>query len=182
MRDTGGVISDVASFLSWFEGVHRRTLRDVRLLPAEAETWVPPTGDGEAAWGIPQLVRHTAEARLYFASAFAGDGWVWDPWPADVTSPETWREALVAAMAGLGERIAGVPDERLREKVALISTDDLKVSGWRILMMMAEHEVHHRAQISAYAGLNGWPVAQTFDRTNEWVVAQRENELRRRER
>jgi hypothetical protein len=25
-------------------------------------------------------------------------------------------------------------------------------------MMMIEHEVHHRSQIDAYAGLNGWPV------------------------
>ena len=182
MRDTGGVITDVASFVSWFEGVHRRTLRDVRLLPAEAETWVPPTGDGEAAWGIPQLVRHTAEARPYFGSAFAGDGWVWDPWPDEVTGPETWVTALERSMELLRDRVGGVPDDRLREKVALISTDDFEVSAWRILMMMAEHEVHHRAQMSAYAGLKGWPVAQTFDRTNEWVVAQRENELRRRDR
>jgi len=107
---------------------------------------------------------------------------VWDPWPDEVTGPETWVTALERSMELLRDRVGGVPDERLREKVALISTDDLKVSGWRILMMMAEHEVHHRAQISAYAGLNGWPVAQTFDRTNEWVVAQRENELRRRDR
>lgn len=53
------------------------------------------------------------------------------------------------------------------------------ISAWRTLMMMAEHEIHHRAQISTYAGLNGWPVAQTFDRDNEWVVAQRNDQLRR---
>jgi uncharacterized damage-inducible protein DinB len=27
------------------------------------------------------------------------------------------------------------------------------LSGWRILMMMLEHEVHHRSQIDTYAGL-----------------------------
>lgn len=46
-------------------------------------------------------------------------------------------------------------------------------------MMLVEHEVHHRAQLSTYAGLNGWPVRQTFDRTNEWVVGRREEEQRK---
>ena len=174
------MITEVSAFLRWFEGVHRRTLRDVSILPPEAERWRPETGDGESAWGIPQLVRHTAEARLYFAGAFAGDGWVWDPWPDEVTGPETWRRALEESMAGLRERIGAIPDDRLGEKTDLIGGGDFQVSAWRLLMMMAEHEVHHRAQISAYAGLNGWPVAQTFDKTNEWVVAQRENELRKR--
>lgn len=176
----GVVITDVAGFVAWFAGVHKRTLRDVRLLPSKAETWVPSTGDGEAAWGIPQIVRHTAEARLYFASAFAGDGWVWDPWPDEVAGPATWQAALEGSIERFRERVGAVPDDRLREKVELIGGGDIKISGWRVLMMMAEHEVHHRAQISAYAGLNGWPVAQTFDKTNEWVVAQRDAQLRKR--
>jgi len=175
------MIASVEEFLRWFEGVHRRTLRDVSILPPEAESWRPATGDGENAWGIPQLVRHTAEARVYFASAFAGDGWVWDPWPGEVVGSETWTRALEESMVGLRERIGSVPDERLGEKTDLIGGAEFRVSAWRILMMMAEHEVHHRAQISAYAGLNGWPVAQTFDKTNEWVIAQRETELRRRD-
>ena len=51
------------------------------------------------------------------------------------------------------------------------------LSGWRILMMMTEHEVHHRSQIDAYAGLQGWPVPDIFDRSAESVAA-RESEQR----
>ena len=173
------MIYDVAEFLRWFEGVHRRTLRDVRLLPPEAEGWAPPAGDGEAAWGIPRLVQHAAEARPYFGAAFLGRGWLWDAWPEDLTGPETWTAALERSMDELRDQIGSAPQDRLRQKVELIGGES-EVSGWRVLMMMAEHEVHHRAQISTYAGLNGWPVAQTFDRTNEWVVAQRDAELHRR--
>ena len=173
------MISDVGEFVRWFEGVHRRTLRDVRLLPAEAESWAPPAGEGEASWGIPRIVQHVAEARPYFAGAFLGRGWVWDTWPENLAGPETWPSALERSVDELRAQLGSAEPERLRRKVELIGGEG-EVSGWRLLMMMAEHEVHHRAQISTYAGLNGWPVAQTFDRTNEWVVAQRERELRRR--
>jgi uncharacterized damage-inducible protein DinB len=175
----GAVIADLGAYVAWFEGVHRRTLRDVRLLPAEAEGWAPPAGEGEASWGIPRIVQHTAEARPYFVSAFLGRGWVWDPWPAELTAPETWSAALDESMAMVRDRLDGAED-RLGVKVELIG-GEREVSGWRLLMMMAEHEVHHRAQISTYAGMNGWPVAQTFDRTNEWVVAQRDEQLLKRE-
>ena len=43
--------------------------------------------------------------------------------------------------------------------------------GWRLLMMMLEHEVHHRSQIDTYAGLQGWPVPQIFERTFESISA-----------
>ena len=32
-------------------------------------------------------------------------------------------------------------------------------------MMMIENEVHHRSQIDAYAGLEGWPVPDIFNRS-----------------
>jgi uncharacterized damage-inducible protein DinB len=45
------------------------------------------------------------------------------------------------------------------------------LAGWRILMMMLEHEAHHRSQIDAYAGLQGWPVPDIFERSYESVEA-----------
>ncbi|MQG30635.1 MAG: hypothetical protein FI724_00555, partial [SAR202 cluster bacterium] len=38
-----------------------------------------------------------------------------------------------------------------------------------ILMMLLEHEVHHRSQIDTYAGLEGWDVPQIYDRTREQI-------------
>lgn len=173
------MISDVASFLGWFEGVHRRTVRDVSILPLEAETWNPTSGSGEEAWGVPALVQHIAEGRLYFAEAFAGRGWVWDDWPEELRGRGGWRPALEASMAELARRLETAPASRLQAKIELIGDPGRTVSGWRVLMMMAEHEIAHRAQIGAYAGLNGWPVAQLFDRENEWVRAQRDEQVRR---
>lgn len=178
------MLSDVAAFLDWFEGVHRRTVRDIALLPQAAETWRPePTDEGpEAGWGVPELVPHLAESRRYFAGAFLGRGWVWDTWRNDLRTMETWIPALEESMKELRAELGGAGPELLEAKIELIADPGRAVSGWRILMMMTEHEIAHRAQIGAYAGLNGWPVAQLFDRTNEWVRAQRDDELKRRGR
>ena len=174
------MISDLGAFLNWFEGLHRRTLRDIAVLPDEAETWTPPSGSGEEAWGVPTIVQHLAEGRLYFADAFAGRGWVWNAWPEQLGPRDGWAPALEHSMAEFRTRVEAAGPERLTAKIELIGDSGVKVSGWRALMMNAEHEIAHRAQIGAYAGLNGWPVVQIFDRTNEWVRDQRETQLRKR--
>jgi hypothetical protein len=49
------------------------TLRRIR---QAADGWAPPVGEGEAAWRINALVGHVAGSRLYFASAYRGEGWI----------------------------------------------------------------------------------------------------------
>ena len=174
------MITDVPAFLRYFEGVHRRTVRDIADLPEEAESWVPSTAhDEESSWGIAQIVRHIAEARSFFANAFVGKGWVWDAWPDPMDRREAWVPALEGSLARLGATLADASDDRLGTKVETLGGGST-FSAWRLLPMMVEHEVHHRSQIATYSGLNGWPVHQTFDRTNEWVVAQREDQLKKR--
>ena len=46
-------------------------------------------------------------------------------------------------------------------------------------MMMAEHDVHHRSQIDAYAGINGWPIEHIFGRTAEQVTSEREAQIKK---
>jgi uncharacterized damage-inducible protein DinB len=173
------LIADIPSFLRYFEGVHGRTTRDVGSLPEEAEAWKPPPSDDEeSSWGIPEIVTHIAEARVFFASAFSGDGWVWDSWPDGLERREAWVPALDASFAKLSARLADADEGRLLHRIDPIAKEGRQLSGWRVLMMMAEHEVHHRSQLETYAGLNGWPVNQLFGRTNEWVVSQRDAEMR----
>lgn len=177
------MFAHVQDFVRWFEGVHRRTLRDVSLLPDEAATWLPATPDPESgvAWGVPDLVAHLAEGRLYFTGAFLNRGWIWDPWPSRPETKDAWIEALDSSFAAMRDALDGVPDSTVTCRIELISVPDKTISAWRALMMMAEHEIAHRAQIGTYAGLNGWPTAQIFDRTNEWVRSQRDDQIARRD-
>jgi uncharacterized damage-inducible protein DinB len=58
----------------------------------------------------------------------------------------------------------------------MIDTPGQTLSGWRLLMMMLEHEVHHRSQIDSYAGLEGWPVPDIFGRSAESIDALQESQ------
>src|SRR5258708_19013907 len=72
------MITDIASYLGFFDSLRRRTERDVAALPAAAVDWTPPALEGEAGWTIGQIVGHIGSSRLYFASAFRHEGWLWD--------------------------------------------------------------------------------------------------------
>jgi uncharacterized damage-inducible protein DinB len=162
------MITTIADFLRYFDAVHRRAMRDVGALPPEAEGWSPAAGEGEHAWSINTLVGHMAGSRLYFANAYRGDGWI-SPMPPDVRSRESWLPALDESARLLREVLADTPDAWLRRKVAMIDSDGA-LSGWRVLMMMVEHDIHHRSQIDTYAGLNGWPVPDIYARSAETIA------------
>ena len=75
---------------------------------------------------------------------------------------------MEASAVEFQKQISGTPREWLDRKIKMIDTDGT-LSGWRILMMLLEHEVHHRSQIDPYAGLEGWDVPQIYDRTREQI-------------
>jgi uncharacterized damage-inducible protein DinB len=172
------MITDVDAYLRYFDSIQRRTLRDIAALPPAAERWAPPAGEGEIAWSIAEIVKHIAESRLYFTRAYRYEGWIYD-WTAPLTdSQSSWLPALEESAREFHQRIEGTPPEWLARRVPLIDTDG-EVSGWRILMMVLEHEVHHRSQIDTYAGLQGWDVPDIFDRAREEIDqhAERQREL-----
>ena len=164
----------IDAFLKYFDAVNRRALRDIGSLPPEADGWAPATGEGENGWSINQLVGHMAGSRLYFASAYRSEGWI-SPGPPDVSSRERWLPALAESAKEFQRQLGDTPDGWLERKIQMIDTDGT-LSGWRVLMMMVEHDIHHRSQIDTYAGLNGWPVPDIYGRTAEQIGGLREVE------
>ena len=165
------MITDIASYLRFFDSVRRRTARDVAALPPAAAGWRPTAGSGEAAWNIGQIVSHIGVSRLYFASAYRGEGWIWAAPDMDPADQATWLPWLEQSAERYAARLADTPDDWLTRRVDTIDTPGATLSGWRILMMMLEHEVHHRSQIDAYAGQAGWPVPDIFNRSAESINA-----------
>ena len=161
------MIESIPTFLRYFDAVHRRAMRDVAALPPEADGWAPAHGEGENAWSINVLVGHMAGSRLYFANAYRGEGWV-SPQPPDTSRRENWLPALEESARNFVAMLEDTPDDWLRRKVAMIDSDGA-LSGWRVLMMMVEHDIHHRSQIDTYAGMNGWPVPDIYARSAETI-------------
>ena len=168
------MITSMTAFLRYFDAVNRRAMRDVRALPPQADGWTPATGEGENAWSINKLVGHMCGSRLYFASAYRGEGWV-SPAPPDVSTRDRWLPALDHSAAAFRERLESTPDAWLQRKVEMIDADG-SLAGWRLLMMMMEHDIHHRSQIDTYAGLNGWEVPQIYNRTAEHIGTLQESQ------
>jgi uncharacterized damage-inducible protein DinB len=163
------MITKIDAFLGYFDGVNRRALRDVGMLPIEAESWTPPAGAGEGAWSIGQIVAHMAASRFYFARAFSGEGWTAQPWPHPTSTRQQWLTALTESATQLRDTLASCPDDRLTQKIAPLDPGDHPASGWRLMMLMVEHDIHHRSQIDTYAGIMGWPVAHIYGRSAEEV-------------
>ncbi len=161
------MFTSISAFLKYFDAVNRRALRDIGALPPEADGWTPATGEGEQAWSINQLVGHMAGSRLYFISAYRGEGWI-SPSAPDVSSRDRWLPAIEESAEALHRQLDETPDAWLERKVQMIDTDGA-LSGWRLLMMMLEHDIHHRSQIDTYAGLNGWPVPDIYARSAETI-------------
>jgi uncharacterized damage-inducible protein DinB len=164
------MITDIASYLRFFDSVRRRTERDVAALPPEAAAWRPPVVRGEVGWSIGHIVGHLGGSRLYFASAYRGEGWIMTAAEIDEDDATTWLPWLRASAARFVDLVRDTPPEWLTRKVEMVDTPG-SLSGWRLLMMMLEHEVHHRSQIDTYAGLQGWPVPDIFERSWESIAA-----------
>lgn len=161
------MFTDIQTFLRYFEGVNKRAMRDIAALPPDADGWTPATGEGEKAWSINKLVGHICGSRLYFASAYSGTGWI-SPRPPDVSKRELWIPALQASFEEFHAKLAGTPPEWLERRVDMIDSD-ATLPGWRLLLMMMEHDIHHRSQIDTYAGINGWDVPQIYNRSAETI-------------
>ena len=93
---------------------------------------------------------------------------------------DDWVPALETAAAEFRSRIEGTPADWLTRRIKMIDTDGM-LSGWRILMMLVEHEVHHRSQIDTYAGMQGWDVPQIYGRTREQIDELQEGQRARDE-
>ena len=83
--------------------------------------------------------------------------------------------AIEESANDLHRQLDDTPDAWLERKVQMIDTDGA-LSGWRVLMMMLEHDIHHRSQIDTYAGLNGWPVPDIYERSAETIGGLQEDE------
>ena len=164
------MITDIASYLRFFDSVRRRTDRDVAALPAEAAAWRPPAAGGEAGWSIGDIVGHIGGTRLYFASAYRGEGWITTKPEMDRDDQRTWLPWLQTSAERFVALLRDTPDTWLTRRIEMVDTPG-SLSGWRMLMMMLEHEVHHRSQIDTYAGLQGWPVPHIFERSFESIDA-----------
>lgn len=143
------MIEGARAFSAYFERVYQRTREVAQAVPPEQIDWRP--APGELSCG--ELIRHIASAELMNVRAVASGEMRYPGHAAALGATHT------AALAYLDECHAAAQDflrsmepERLWLNIPGQWQD---VPGWRRLLGMIEHEIHHRSQLCTYLTLLG---------------------------
>ena len=67
------MIQSVDSFIGYFEGIRRRTLNYIRVLPPDRLSWSPRAGE----FSCGELVQHLAAAERMFVGAAVDGRWLY---------------------------------------------------------------------------------------------------------
>jgi uncharacterized damage-inducible protein DinB len=153
------VIATMREFTEYFDGVRRRTIGFFGAIPAEMIDWAPK--DGEYTCG--DIVRHVAASESMFSDVVAAGVWRYDG--HERTRAATLADGLAlldARHAAATTALASAGDAALAESRPALEPGGRPIRGWRLLMAMCEHEVHHRSQLASYLTLMGVDAPDIF--------------------
>ncbi len=167
---------DANALLGHFRRQRVWTRELVAAWPEELFGWVPE-GAGFSCGG---LVRHLMQAEIFWARLLgaAVAGKVYDPFgiagslaerveqfrDSNVNASRSDRlgttfDECLEAWSGIQQKtevlIAGLGSRELEEVSATHPLTGLEAPLWEMLIVMMEHEAHHRGQLSAYLKIRG---------------------------
>lgn len=151
------LISDIAAYIDYFEGLRKRTMNFLSHVPADRVDFSPHPGK----FTFGDLIRHLASTEAMFVRAVVEGRWAYEGHGPQLGW--TLAEALEYLRQRHGQAIAQLQDAP--PEVLTIKRPTLQgypTSGWHLLMAMAEHEVHHRSQVSQYLVALGLEPPQIF--------------------
>ena len=161
------MIQSLDSFIRYFDRIRQRTITFFRAIPPEQIDWAPKPGE----FTCGDIVRHLAASELLFVNVAVAGRWDYSGHERerapDLGSALAYLEAVhTEAM----QNLRTLSDADLdRPRPTLAAGKSLQV--WHILMMMAEHEIHHRSQLATYLTLMGGEAPQIYGMKIEEIMA-----------
>jgi uncharacterized damage-inducible protein DinB len=153
------MIASLREFSEYFDGVRRRTVGFFRMIPAERIDWAPQGGE----YTCGDIVRHVAASESMFTGVVTDGVWRYDGHARAMGATLHDALALLEARHAAGSRaLARAADAVLTDWRPPLSPGDRAIRGWRVLMAMSEHEVHHRSQLASYLTLMGIEAPDIF--------------------
>jgi len=162
------MIQSTKDFMKYFESVRRRTMNYIRVVPSDRLDWSPKEGEFTCA----DIIRHIIAAEKMFVRVVIEGQWMYEGHEAD---QERSLNELIAQLEASHTESMG--------KLQRMSAQDLDaprtgpqgegypIKAWRWLMVMAEHEVHHRSQLAMYLSLMGVQPPHIFGLGVEDLIA-----------
>ena len=153
------MIASMREFTDYFDGVRRRTVGFFRTIPAEMIDWAPK--DGEYSCG--DIIRHVAVSESMFSGVVSDGVWRYDGHARELGATLEQALALLDARhAAAVKALAASGDAALAQPRPALEPGGRPIRGWRVLMAMCEHEVHHRSQLASYLTLMGIDAPDIF--------------------
>jgi uncharacterized damage-inducible protein DinB len=159
------ISASLVSTWDYLSKVHQRTTRVAQCIPPDKLEW----SFRESKFTLGDLVRHIAAIERYmFAETIQGQPSRYtgcgrelaDGYEAVMTFRETLHSQTVEILSRLG-------DEGLAGKCT--TPDGARITIWKWLRLMMEHEIHHRGQIYLYLAMLEIPTPPLYGLTSEEV-------------
>ncbi len=158
-------ITDIRTFLPYWENIRARTMRVIRVIPPEEIDWTCAAGK----FTLADIIRHLAAIERYmYAENVQGRP---SKYPGHERNLAVGYDHVIAYIERLHresvEIFARLTPEDLQAQCTTPGGADLQT--WKWLRAMVEHEVHHRGQIYIYLGMLGITTPPLYGLTSEEV-------------
>lgn len=166
----------IGDFLRHFRHQRQWTRTVVAAVPEDRFDWAPAAD----AFSCGELVRHLMQSEIFWSRLLvkAAAGEAFDPFGLDGSAEERMRRfrasnlgssrdarygdsfaACLERWSEIQERteaeLAKLPDAALYEVEPEHPLTTLRAPLWQMLLVMIEHEAHHRGQLTAYLKMLG---------------------------
>lgn len=159
-------ITNIKSFLEYYEKIRQRTNRLIAVIPAEFMDWSYKPGK----FTIANQIRHIAAIERYmFAETILGNPCTYNGCGKELADgydnvihyfSEKHEESIT-----IFKRLS---DEDLQRKC--LTPGNAPITIWKWLRAMTEHEIHHRAQLYIYLNLLDVKTPPMFGLSSEEVI------------
>jgi uncharacterized damage-inducible protein DinB len=158
-------ITNLESFLEYFEKIHARTTRIIACIPPDKIDWTYEAGK----FTLGDLVRHLAAIERYLYAENAQFKTSLYPGHSKQLA-RTYDEVMKYFQDKHQESMEifrTLTNEQLHEKCML--PNGTSITLWKWLRAMIEHEIHHRGQIYLYLAMLNIPTPPLYGLTSEQV-------------
>ncbi|MCB0491098.1 MAG: DinB family protein [Cyclobacteriaceae bacterium] len=159
-------MNNFSDFLDYYEKVRARTMRIVVCIPTDKLEW--KLQEGKFTMG--DIVRHLGAIERYmYAENVQGKRSKYKGCGADLAEgPDAVLEFFKTTHEESMEIFKSLTDEDINGKCE--TPGGAKITVWKWLRLMAEHEIHHRGQLYTYLSMLGIKTPPIYGLTSEEVA------------